>query len=82
MTRRYRNDDSPVASCLAALIVAVIFGSLYTALDAAILMWAWNLALVPLFHVPAMGYEVAIGLVVLLSVVGSFFKSAKGGSHD
>lgn len=65
-----------IASCLIVL-------ALVTALD---FLWAWILELlwnwlVPLlFHGPAITYWEAFGLILLLTLIGGFFRSASSSS--
>lgn len=57
---------------LISLIIAAALG-LTLFLPAFILWLAWNWV-IPVFGGPAIGYWVAVGLVILLGIVGSFFR--------
>lgn len=60
----------------AILLVAVIVVLVYWAF-AHLLMWAWSVALVPLFHLPPLTIWSALGLLVLLSIAGEFLGTSK-----
>lgn len=61
-----------------AVIIAIPFIIGCSALGAYIFMLLWNWALVGIFPaVPVLEFYRAWGLTILLSIIGSFFKSSK-----
>ncbi len=63
---------------LFAVIIAIPFIFGCSALGAYIFMLLWNWALVGIFPaVPVLEFYRAWGLTILLSIIGSFFKSSK-----
>lgn len=68
-----KSGTSAVATCLATIIV----GILLTLASALLLMLAWNVSLVPLIHIQRLTYPMALGLVFIVSVVGSVLRGGK-----
>lgn len=63
---------------LLAVIIAISLAIGASALGAYIFMLLWNWALVGIFPaVPVLEFYRAWGLAILLSIIGSFFKSSK-----
>ena len=59
---------------LACLFILVIwFVSL--AIEAFVVMWAWNIFVVPYFGMPELTWLPALGLVLLLNIIGGAFKA-------
>ena len=74
----YYNDDlgwlGAFMSCLAVIIFCIIFGAIGGLLF--MLLWNW---LAPLFwaNAPELSFLQAWGTIVLISWIGSFFRSSK-----
>jgi hypothetical protein len=63
---------------LLAVIIAIPLAIGFSALGAYVFMLLWNWALVGIFPaVPVLEFYKAWGLTILLSIIGSFFKSSK-----
>jgi hypothetical protein len=63
---------------LLAVIIAIPLAISFSALGAYVFMLLWNWALVGIFPaVPVLEFYKAWGLTILLSIIGSFFKSSK-----
>lgn len=63
-----------VVFCALALIIALLFA------EVGIIMWLWNLLVVPLFGAPALTYWTAFGLKILVNLLvptSSNFNSSK-----
>ncbi|MEY3303893.1 MAG: hypothetical protein RLZZ139_2266 [Cyanobacteriota bacterium] len=63
---------------LLAVIIAIPLAISFSAFFAYVFMLLWNWALVGIFPaVPVLEFYKAWGLTILLSIIGSFFKSSK-----
>jgi hypothetical protein len=63
---------------LLAVIIAIPLAIGFSAFGAYVFMLLWNWALVGIFPaVPVLEFYKAWGLTILLSIIGSFFKSSK-----
>lgn len=63
-----------VVFCALALIIALLFA------EVGIIMWLWNLLVVPLFGAPVLTYWIAFGLKILVNLLvptSSNFNSSK-----
>jgi len=69
-----RNSDDGIASCLGCAFLGAIGIALYVGL-VSLTMFLWNNLLVVLFHWPQIGFWQTAGILLLLAIVGSFFKS-------
>lgn len=62
-----------VGAVLFLLVLGLGFG--YLCLTAAIGQWAWNDALVPLTHLPKVGYWQMVGIIFLVNIfTGGIFR--------
>lgn len=66
---------------MAAVTLIVLVGlavySAFLLVAGFILQWLWNWVIVGVFNTPQLGYWYAVGLVLLLTFIGGFFKSSK-----
>ena len=60
-----------VTRILLAVLAAIIFVPAFCALFGAITMWLWNWLMPAIFHLPAIGFRQAVGLLILSHI---FFK--------
>lgn len=60
---------------IGVIVLVIIVVLLAWALTGFLLMWAWNLAVVPLFGLPIMNFAQGFGLAVILGLIGASFKS-------
>ena len=71
-----RKTESAAEKGCAALLVIALLLPIYV-LSTWALMWLWNSTVPPLFHGPHLTYWQTFALWVLVSVIGSNFRSAK-----
>lgn len=74
MYRAKSNDEGCLYALAVVLIYVVVITAVYAGLALA-LIGAWNISLVPLFHIQPLQFWPAVGLLVVASIIGSFFKS-------
>lgn len=72
----YENTDLATAGCGCLIVPAFIVA--WVALMSGILMLLWNWIAVGLFHAPVINFWQAVGLSILMNIIGSAFRS--GGS--
>lgn len=75
MTRRYRSTElsgGEVVGCCLLVIVGLIA---YTLAFAWVFQTLWNFVVPSVFGGPYLEYNQALAITVLLSLIGSFFKS-------
>lgn len=65
-------DDTLVLISVVVLTIIVIYP-----LSALLLMYLWNGAVVPVFGLQPLTYQLAFGLFALLSLFASIFKQSK-----
>lgn len=56
-------------------LVVLLFIALGAVISTVIIYYAWNLAIQPIFHTAKITFLQALLLGVVLSLIGSFFKS-------
>ena len=60
---------------LIALIGVILLAVIFAAIEAVILMLLWNWVIAGLFSAPEISFWVAFGILCLLNIIGSFFRS-------
>lgn len=58
-------------------VLVLVFGiiAIFSLIGAGILMLAWNFVVLGLFHGPALGFWQAYAISIMLSIIGSAFKT-------
>ena len=59
------------------LVGAILLAVIFSAIETGILMLLWNWLAVGLFSAPEISFWVAFGILCLLNLIGSFFRSKK-----
>ena len=59
------------------LVSAILLAVIFSAIETGILMLLWNWIAVGLFSAPEISFWVAFGILCLLNLIGSFFRSKK-----
>ena len=71
---------SALIGCLGIVLATIAPVAVLNSVSAFILYLLWNWLLVSLFNAPVITYWQALGFIILLSVIGSFFKSSSSSS--
>lgn len=59
------------------LVGAILLAVIFSAIETGILMLLWNWIAVGLFSAPEISFWAAFGILCLLNLIGSFFRSKK-----
>lgn len=62
-------------SILGVIVLVLALIAFFSLIGAFILMLAWNVVMPALFHLPALGFWQAYAITILVSIVGSAFKT-------
>lgn len=78
MTTKQKDETLVAVIAYALVIMGVLALALgLCAIQSFLLMWAWNIALVPLFGLQAIGFWQAVALCVIADIFLGFARSRK-----
>ena len=72
---RYAKKGPSKGVVIGGCILLILFLIAWFALWAAVFTFVWNIAVPAIFGGPTISYEVGLAAVVLLSIIGSAFRS-------
>ena len=74
MNRTFKVKNPTGKDCLAMLIAVILFLALWLGAVGGILALLWNWLAVGLFQAPVISWAQGMGIVLLLTIVGGFFR--------
>ena len=72
---KWNNDIGCLSVGAGIIVVAIILIILSSLITGAIIWGLWNWVIVSLFEVEPIGYWLGVGIGLVLSIVGSFFRN-------